>query len=119
MVQGIKKASDEQSTASDGILRATEQEKNYTRLLKKSVSQQSEEIAGLSKEVAEASQRMKAIADAMDEQRKTVGNIVMAIQTIMEQSEKNVNHAEELDGSVRNLETQGVSLTKQVGSFKV
>jgi methyl-accepting chemotaxis protein len=119
MVQGIKKASDEQSTASDDILRSTEQERDYSQMLKRSVSQQSQEIAGLSKEVSEASQRMKAIADAMDEQKKTIMNIVMAIQTIMEQSEKNVDHAEELNGIVRNLETQGVSLTKQVGSFKV
>ncbi|OGW39973.1 MAG: hypothetical protein A2X58_06435 [Nitrospirae bacterium GWC2_56_14] len=119
MVQGIKKASDEQSTASVDILKATEQERNYSRLLKKSVSQQSQEIAGLSKEVAEASQRMKAIAAAMDEQKETVANIVMAIQTIMEQSENNVSHAEELDGIVLNLETQGASLTKQIGSFKV
>jgi len=119
MVHEIKKASDEQSQASDHILQSTERELEYTHLIKKSVSQQSSEITLLSKEIAEASQRMKAISGAMQEQRKTIEQIVNAVQTIMDQSGKNVSHAVELDGIVRNLETQGDALNKQVGSFKV
>ena len=119
MVHEIKKASDEQGRASEEILEATEKELSYTQLVKKSVNQQSSEITNLSKEITDASQRMRAVSDAMVEQRKTVENIVTAVQTIMEQSEKNVRFAEELDKIVGNLEIQGGSLNKQVGSFKV
>lgn len=119
MVHEIKKASEEQNAASENILRATEKELTYTQQIKKSVSQQSGEITGLSKEIAEASHRMKAISNAMEEQKKTIVNIVTAIQTIMEQSQQNVQHAVELDGVVQNLASQGISLNKQVGSFKV
>ena len=62
---------------------------------------------------------MKAITEATAEQRKAVENILRSIGTIMEESEKNVSLAEELDKMVHNLETQGTSLNRQVARFKV
>ena len=62
---------------------------------------------------------MKAITHATAEQRNAVESILKAIETLMEESEKNVRLATDLDRMVQNLETQGASLDKQVASFQV
>ncbi|HDK16412.1 MAG TPA: HAMP domain-containing protein, partial [Nitrospirae bacterium] len=119
MMDEIKRATGEQNNASGDILTATEKIRNFTQMVQKSTAEQSNEVNTLSKVVADASQRMKAITHATAEQRKAVENILKSIETIMEESEKNVNLSTELDGMVNNLETQGISLNKHIESFQI
>lgn len=119
MTEGIKRATEEQNKASENILLSTENVRNLTQMVKKSTAEQSVESSALSKVIADASQRMKAITHATAEQRNAVESILKAIETLMEESEKNVRLATDLDRMVQNLETQGASLDKQVASFQV
>ncbi|MCL4477362.1 MAG: methyl-accepting chemotaxis protein [Nitrospirae bacterium] len=119
MTEGIKRATEEQNTASENILLSTENVRTLTQMVKKSTAEQSVESKALSKVIADASQRMKTITHATAEQRNAVGSILKAIETLMEESEKNVRLATDLDRMVQNLETQGTSLDKQVASFQV
>ena len=62
---------------------------------------------------------MKATTHATAEQRNAAESILKAIETLMEEFEKNVRLATDLDRMVQNLKPQGASLDKQVGSFQV
>lgn len=119
MTEGIKRATEEQNKTSESILFSTENVRSFTQMIKKSTAEQSIESSALSKVVADASQRMKAITHATAEQRGAVENILKAIETLMEESEKNVRLATELDRMVNNLGAQGTSLNKQIESFQV
>ena len=102
MTEGIKRATEEQNKASENILLSTENVRNLTQMVKKSTAEQSVESSALSKVITNASQRMKAITHATAEQRNAVESILKAIQTLMEESEKNVRLATDLDRMVQN-----------------
>ncbi len=119
MVDGIKKGTDEQNTASNHILASIENIRNFTQMVKKSTAVQSGQSNTLSQMVAEASQKMKAITNATITQKESVESILTAIETIIKEAENNVKLATEFDKMVKNLETQGASLNKQIESFQI
>ncbi len=119
MAEGIKKATGEQSLAHESIMAATETVKTFTQQIKRATAEQSAHSSSLSTLIADASGRMKAMTKATNEQKDSVASIVGAIATIMEESEKNVGLAAELAKMVQALESQGASLNKQVGNFRV
>ncbi len=119
MADDIKKATEEQNKASGDIVRSTENVKNFTHMVKKSTSEQAKEMGDLSKAIASASSRMKAIGQATSEQKRAVENILRSIETLVTESETNLNLAAKLDEMVYNIENQGTSLNNQVKSFNV
>ncbi len=119
MVDGINKGTEEQNTASNHILASIENIRNFTQMVKKSTEEQSRQSNILSQTVGEASQKMKTITNATNTQKEAVESILAAIETIMKESENNVKLATEFDKMVKNLETQGTSLNKQIESFKI
>lgn len=119
MVDGINKGTEEQNTASNHILASIENIRNFTQMVRKSTEEQSRQSNILSQTVGEASQKMKGITNATNTQKEAVESILTAIETIMKESENNVKLATEFDKMVKNLETQGTSLNKQIESFKI
>jgi methyl-accepting chemotaxis protein len=119
MAEEIGKATVQQNRASRDIVVATEKVKNFTVMVKQSTAQQSKEIGTLSKEITDAAHRMRQISQVTSEQRRSIDNIVRAVETIVMESEKNVTLASGFNEMVKKLEGLGDSLDKQVGNFKI
>lgn len=119
MVEGIKKATDEQTMASKEIMQATEDIKGVTQGVRHSTKEQSKQGKYISQVIFDVSQKMGLIANAMKEQKTIAEKIVYTIETIKKKTNENLLLTVELDKTVKNLDTQAVSLNEQVGGFKV
>ena len=119
MVEGIKKATDEQTMASKEIMQATEDIKGVTEEVSHSTKEQSKQSKYISQVILDVSQKMGLIANAMKEQKTIAEKIVYTIETIKKKTNENLLLTVELDKVVKNLDTQAVSLNEQVGGFKV
>ena len=119
MVEGIKKATDEQTMASKEIMQATEDIKGVTQEVSHSTKEQSKQGKYISQVIFDVSQKMGLIANAMKEQKTIAEKIVYTIETIKKKTNENLLLTVELDKTVKNLDTQAVSLNEQVGGFKV
>jgi methyl-accepting chemotaxis protein len=119
MVEEIKRATDEQKVSSEDIIKVTEDMRERTKAVQRSTREQSRENDTIVKIVSDLTKKMQIIAKAMTEQKTASNIIVETVQIMQDEIEKNVVLSEQLNGSVKELNSERTNLNKRVGSFKI
>ena len=69
--------------------------------------------------MSDLTHKMQIIAKAMTQQKTASDIIVGTVQTMQDEIEKNVALSEQLNGTVKELDSERKNLNERVGSFKI